>query len=187
MNDLIATGVIRPYRLVTYNRAGREVSEQFFSTLEDLASGAHVNSWNLNQNARDWLGSSSTALYQKAFSPRGGTLPIDELVTYGKRLSGERGFFWIKRVHTFRRGPVEGIRKWRGGSGYYRTFSNQGERQKNAGILADEGEVWPRAARQASNLPDSRDDYHRSSQRSWKSQHKGVKSWNRPLRHGNQS
>lgn len=76
-------------------------------------------------------------------------------------------------------GPVPGTRKSRGGIGYSRRMKTVGERRLNALVLHDDGEVACRSSRFGGNLPSSWDDKFRNTERNWKSQHKGIKSWDR--------
>lgn len=45
--------------------------------------------------------------------------------------------------------------------------------------MPGEDEPKPRAARSVGNIPDAWDDYARQKQRSWKSQRRGAKAWER--------
>ncbi len=84
----------------------------------------------------------------------------------GRVRHGERGH-----------GPVRGIRKWRGGFGWFRTVNTSQEKRTHALVLHDEGEVPARAARSPKNLPTAWDDFLRVPQRSWKKQSKARKQW----------
>lgn len=78
----------------------------------------------------------------------------------------------------FRRGPVHGVRKTRGGPGYMRRPASIGEKRQ-AAALKEEGEIAPRAARSVRNLIDARDDHMRHVERCWKAQRRGCKAWDR--------
>ena len=82
-----------------------------------------------------------------------------------------------KRNFSFRRGPVPGIAKRRGGHGIFRQPHTQAERRLNACVLADDGEVPARPVR--NSLPSVWDDCWRHRTRNWKAQHKGRKAWDR--------
>ena len=81
------------------------------------------------------------------------------------------------RHFSFRRGPVPGIAKRRGGYGHYRQPYTQGERCLNSMVLVEDGEVPARPVR--NHLPSVWDDDFRHRTRNWKAQHKGRKAWDR--------
>lgn len=77
-------------------------------------------------------------------------------------------------VHTFRRGPVQGIRNWKAsGRGQHRNIHTYPEHRDNAGLTTDEDaqeyNIRPRGKRRGHNLPDQWDDLNFSD---WK-----AKSW----------
>ena len=82
-----------------------------------------------------------------------------------------------QRHFSFRRGPVPGIAKRRGGHGIFRQPHTQAERRLNALVLAEDGEVPARPVR--NHLPSVWDDDFRHRTRNWKAQHKGRKAWDR--------
>lgn len=76
---------------------------------------------------------------------------------------------------VFRRGPVNNIRKWRGGGGYYRMYRCYGALRDAAD---PENKEFIRKSRSISNLPDSwSDERYRDSERNWKSQGRYHKQW----------
>jgi len=179
------SGVSRPYRLVTFNRHGHMLSEESYSSLADLAYAAHRKSWSVEPTATNWFGSSSQAVMQQAYGPRGALISMTELQAFGRRVSSIKMPRWWQTPAGYvrRNGPVPGIRKWRGGS-YFQSVQSQNERRTNCGVFEEEGEVPARASRRWTNLPDSWDDKQRNRERCWKAQHKGCKSWDRPAPHG---
>lgn len=182
----IASGISRPYRLVTLNRYGHLLSEETYSSLADLAYAAHCKSWTVEQSATNWFGSPNRAVMQKAYGPRGGEISTTELAAFGRRVSASKmPRWWSAPAGYVRRSgrPVPGIRKWRGGS-YFQSVQSQNERRTNCAVFEEEGEVPARASRRWTNLPDSWDDKQRHRERCWKAQHKGCKSWDRPAPHG---
>ena len=78
---------------------------------------------------------------------------------------------------AFRRGPVPGIAKRRGGYGVFRQPHTHAERRLNALVLAEDGEVPARPER--NSLPSVWDDDFRPRISNWKAQHKGRKAWDR--------
>ena len=76
-------------------------------------------------------------------------------------------------------GPVYGIHKSRGGSGYFRDVSTAAEMRLNSLVIFDDGELPVRAARHPKNLPNSWDDQFRQNQRNWKAQRKDRRQWER--------
>lgn len=124
----------------------------------------------------------STAYYE-ANDPFGKLLSMANLLARGRVLVEEEGRnrpryqLWRSRFVYCGVGPVPGVRKWRGGRRYIRRMKTTAERRLNALVLREEGEVTIRAARNAHNLPDSRDDFVIQRENGWKAQHKGAKSW----------
>lgn len=81
-------------------------------------------------------------------------------------------------VHSVRgKGPIRGVRKRRGGSGWFRNIQTRSEMKMNALVLLDEGEVPARLARASKNLPTAWDDVLRDPPRSWKKQTKARRQW----------
>jgi len=186
--QFITTGAqVPPYKLVTYNRYREVLHERSFKTKEELAAAAYSNSWYIRENQRGWdYEFSNRVVNQKAFSPNGKLINVAELVAWATRLSHEARWNRPSNAYVFRRGSVPGIRGWGGGPGT-RPYRVQAERRLNAFVLAEEGEVPARACRQGFCLPDSWDGRPRTRDRSWKAQHKGRKSWDRPEQHGPKS
>ncbi len=167
----------RPCQLVELTASGRVVRTREFDSLADLAKAAARASYSLDYEARfGWPGA---AVRQQAFSARGRPLATEELVAWGRRLF--EALYAHRRFPGYvrRRGPVHGIRKWRGGGGYFRGVRTMAETRLNALVLVEEGEVGCRPSRRERNLPHSWDDVPRHRERSWKSQHRGRKSWDR--------
>jgi hypothetical protein len=122
-----------------------------------------------------------------ATSPRGKLLDVHALAAWGARLARTYGrWTWPRREgdaawrgYEFRRTPVPGVHAYHGAS-CFRRVRTTAERRMAALVLREEGEVAPRAARNARNLPNSWDDYMRGGfERCWKNQHKGRKAWDR--------
>lgn len=181
MHIIARSAIVRPYKLIGLNYQGVPVSDHDYETLEDLARAASSASYYLARNAESWMPLTSEAVRQKAVSPRGKLLNLDELVAWGRRLRWAG--YYSRYAYVFRDGPVSGIRKWRGGSSNT-SARTQSERRLNAMVVKEDGEVSTRAARLGFNLPCSWDGRPRINERCWKSQHKGGKSWARPARHG---
>lgn len=181
MHIIARSAIVRPYKLIGLNYQGVPVSDHDYETLEDLARAASSASYYLARNAESWMPLPSQAVRQKAVSPRGKLLNLDELVAWGRRLRWAG--YYSRYAYVFRNGPVSGIRKWRGGSSNTNART-QSERRLNAMVVKEDGEVSTRAARLGFNLPCSWDGRPRNNERCWKSQHKGGKSWARPARHG---
>jgi len=179
MSKTFLTGAaVRPYKLVSFNRYSVALRTEWFNTLDDLAYAAFRASWYLQDNASKWFVSETYAVEQLAFTPRGKPISLAELVAWGRRLAWHRHLSRRFSGYVRRCGPVEGIRKWRGGSSS-RPCRVQNERRSNDCVLRDEGEVAARASRCGFHLPDSWDGRSRTVQRCWKAQHKGRKSWDR--------
>lgn len=184
MTTTIMTGATaRPYRLINLNRSQQELRTEEFDSLEDLACAAYRAHRSLKENTHRWFLPSASAVYQKALTPRGKPLAIQELVAWGARITWTRYSRQYRAGYVWREGSVPDLRKWRGGSNT-RPYRVQGERRLNALVIIEDGEVPARVTRRGYGLPDSRDGRPRTRQRSWKSQHKGCKNWDRPARHG---
>lgn len=87
---------------------------------------------------------------------------------------------WRHRRFKFRQGPVEGIRCWRGGGGWFRDFSTQQEIRENDFLNnydeeAREYNIKSRGRRRRGAIPTKWDDYTRSD---W-----GHNNWKRQRRH----
>lgn len=100
-----------------------------------------------------------------------------EMLYCGRRLSELWNSYEFVNSDRFRQGTVPGIRKWRGGGSYYRRIRTMAERRQNLGVVMEEGRTMVRGRRV--NLPNSWDDIGRTRQRSWKSQFRGKKAWDR--------
>lgn len=72
------------------------------------------------------------------------------------------------RPEDFRRLPVAGTRKRRGGGGYLRNVRTFAEHRAASGAEADGLSRLVRKARSTRNLPEAWDDIWRQNQRSWK-------------------
>lgn len=102
-----------------------------------------------------------------------------ELLYLGRRLSALWNSYEYHNASQFRNGSVNGIRKWRGGGGYYRRVRTMAERRQNMGVSGDEGVGLVRARRSGRNLPNTWDDIQRSRERGWKAQYRGKKAWDK--------
>lgn len=100
-----------------------------------------------------------------------------EMLHCGRRLNEMWNSYEFANSDRFRQSSVRGIRKWRGGGGYFRRIRTMAERRQNMAVIVDEGRRLVRGRR--SKLPNSWDDIGRTVQRGWKSQHRGQKSWNK--------
>ena len=109
----------------------------------------------------------------------GSGISFDEkpLNTFGYLCEGRRLAEMAKQ-----RGPVQGVRKWRGGSGYYRRVRTLQERRLNMAAMDEYGPEIVRGRRRDRNLPTAWDDIGRSNERGWKAQGKGRKNWVRGVR-----
>lgn len=122
----------------------------------------------------------------EAFGKTGRALKIVPLLELARKVRDRRHQRALIRdtgsdAHYRGQGPVYGIRKSRGGGHYFRRMSTMSERRLNGMTLHEEGEVAPRPSRCGFNLPSNYDDYQVCRQDNWKSQHKGVKSWDRQV------
>lgn len=100
----------------------------------------------------------------------------------GRRLAEMANSYEYHNAATWRRGPVQGVRKWRGGRGYYRLVRTLQERRVNMAVMDEYGPKIVRGRRRDRNLPTSWDDIGRSNERGWKAQGKGRKNWVRGVR-----
>lgn len=101
-----------------------------------------------------------------------------EMLSHGKKLLPLWNSYEFWNAGLWRQGPVKGVRKWRGGPGYYRRVKTMQERRLNLSAMTDEGVVHVRGKRR--NLPSTWDDFCRTQQHTWKEQFRGRKSWDRP-------
>jgi hypothetical protein len=176
LTDGLIARVAGHYALVLQREDTSSLEAKSYATLQELALAA-----NRAANTHLWWRSPRAVA---ALSPSGKTLPLDELEAHGARLRAEESAKTYYPGYTRRCGPVTGVRCFRGGAGYsrryLRRFHTAGERRLGALVLKEEGEVAPRCARNSRNLPNPWDDIPRIVERSWKSQHKGRKAWDRP-------
>lgn len=102
------------------------------------------------------------------------------LVSYARRWEADRDRRWRTRwlKDWNGEGPVPGTGKRGSYSRHYKKPKTQAERRWAVWEVED-GEPAIRAARQAHYLPTRWDDCYRRVERSWKSQHKGRKAWDR--------
>lgn len=157
------------YQLDIVAPNGKTVSEHF-GTLEDLAHAV----CNAHQSDHDARGS------LRAYSHRGKKLNVLLLTNQGR--AARNSWNWrpvLYRPKDFvREGTVPGISKWRGGPSS-RNHKSMNERRLNGAFFVEEGELECRATRRDSYLFCSWDGRARSIERCWKSQHKGIKNWDR--------
>lgn len=125
------------------------------------------------------------ALGSCAFGRKGSRLCMDKLLTAGFKLcqadaDHSKPWRWNHRISGYERrnGPVPGTACRRGGGGCFRRIRTFNE-MKSAQPSGEFAEPAPRGARSASSIPDSRDDFLRSSSHSWKEHGKGRKAWSR--------
>lgn len=182
MHITTRAAVADQYQLIGLNYQWQPVYESRYATLEELAKAASWSAYEVERNRSSWMPLESEAVRHKALNPRGKLLAINELVAWGRRL---RTASYRSRYDNFefRVGSVSGIRKWRGGS-HTKNHQVQNERRGTALVVREDGEVSARAVRLDSYLPDSWGGRRRIVQHCWKSQHKGIKSWDRPAQHG---
>lgn len=157
------------YVLDIVSPSGSMVSK-FFSSLEDLARGVYL------QHTSDH----ESRAFLRAYSARGKKLDVVLLAAKGG--NNGRSYWWerpMRRPKDYvRTGTVEGISKWRGGPSY-RNHKSMNERRLNGSFIVEEGEIECRATRRDTYLFCSWDGRARSTEKCWKSQHKGLKSWDR--------
>lgn len=112
------------------------------------------------------------------FGERGQPLQIDPLLSDFDLFAFLYGIGCDRVPHGVRGyGPVQRIRKRRGGFGCFRTIKTTQEKRINGLVLHGEGEIPARSARSPTNLPSAWDDVLRVPQRSWKKQSKARKQW----------
>ena len=170
------------YVLVSSGNSGGPPEAAPFARLADLAL-ALAHRWRTRCRAQGVLGPEYHTL--GALSTNGKILALDELVAYGRRLyrEGRQRRRTPDAGYVRRKGPVSGIRCFRGGHRQFRHFSTTPERRLNNLVVVEDNEVAARLARL--NLPNSYDDFARTRERSWKAQRKGRKAWDR-TEHGQQ-
>ena len=86
-----------------------------------------------------------------------------------------RSTWWSRRWDSYRwngEGPVPGTRKCSGHYCWFRHPRTANERRLNALVLAEDGEIGPRAARRPARIPTAWDDLGRHVERNWKRQRK---------------
>lgn len=124
----------------------------------------------------------------QAYGPRAEPLDVEELVSWGRRLSRQSrpvaDYFRRQREpvagYVRRCGPVPGVHKLHSYR-WHRSPQTMNERRMNAPSCRanDAQEPAARPGRYGYSLVSDRDDICRSSERSWKAQHKGRKAWDR--------
>jgi hypothetical protein len=171
-NNTVA--ILDGYELWAYHRYKRRDEVLYFKTLVELAyaTAARANDW-------DYFN-------LRAFSARTKSLSVAALVAWGERMPSRWRQYRFRSMcrsdgYVSRQGPVPGLRKRRGGRGYSHLMRTMSARRQAALVVAEDGEVAPRAARNASNIPSSWDDFarRRHLDHCWKSQRKGRKAWDR--------
>ena len=193
MHSPIARGkhqVAAPYLLIERDRAGRVIRTRAYDTLQALAEKSRWAVYRLTgfpgqprYNLVSDAGDQAFAGSAEAWSPGGRRMCVNELAAYGRRLAREAFANRYGAVYVHRSGPVPGTGR-RSGGRYYRRMATMAERRLNALVLVEEGEVAARPVRCGRCLPSDWDDYVRHKERSWKSQHKGRKAWDRGDRPG---
>lgn len=163
------------YVLVSRISPGSPVRTRVFRDFPDLARAVARNMY----TPPCWSRPLSEGELLCAVSPRGKLLALDEVAAYGQRLRQETIATRLYPGYTRRQGPVHGVRCRRGSWKCFRQIGTQGSLRQAALVLHEEGEVPPRARRNAANLPTAWDDLRREVEHSWKAQHKGRKSWDR--------
>lgn len=173
----------RPYQLDVIADNGAKTT-QFFDTLEALALAAcnakhpreryDIASYYYATTPRTnhWV-----QTHLRAFSFRGKELDVLALCAWG----GQHRYRYRSRYlvgYIRRQGPVPGIGGYRGGPSY-KNCRSTAERRLNAAWLPEEGEPETRACRRDNYLYHSWDGRPRPTQRCWKEQRRGRKSWDR--------
>lgn len=171
---------VRPYELAEYDREGRLVRRTEYASQEALAAAAWHLSHEIQRNAQRWFVDPDRIVRLVATNARGKSLNVDELVAW-RANTWHRDWMRLRYgACKFRCEPVPGTGGWRGGPSS-RPSRTQQERRNGVFWLAQDGEPPARAVRRSGYLPDSWDEMPRFTQRSWKRQHKGRKSWDRPV------
>lgn len=113
-------------------------------------------------------------------------LSVDELYRWGKnqeiaeRKKRYSKFKWNRAFAQWNgEGPVPRTGRSGGKYRWHRHPATTAERRANQPQLRDEMEPSVRSARQSRSLPNAWDDVNRGWQRSWKTQFRGRKSWDR--------
>lgn len=146
-----------------------------FATLADAAR-------EIARRRRAWWSATPDWVAASVYSPRGKALNFEQVAAYGARLREEEWADSRYPGYVRRGGAVHGVHCYRGGGHhYFRRIGTTGERRLAQCLAPEDGEVAPRAARNARNIPNSWDDYARTRERSWKSQHRGRKAWDRDV------
>ena len=175
---------VRPFILTEYNRQWQVVRVRTYRTLEDMAVGAWSAADQLARNNR-WWPYAEDPVTQTATHLFGKRYVVADLVVWGRKLWGRD----IKAIGPYRypehrRGSWPNIHKRRGG---WRASHPhvQAEQRLNASVLLEEGEIAARPSRGRGYMPTGRDRrWTDRGGRGWKNQHKGLKSWDHPARHG---
>lgn len=115
----------------------------------------------------------------KVVSSNGKLLNFRELISRKESEKAKHSTWWSRYAFWNGDGPVPGTSKSRGGYGRFRKIHTHAERKLNELVIHDDGEIQARKSRVGTSLPNSRDDIWREEERSWKSQCKGRKSWDR--------
>lgn len=162
------------YTFVLHHRHRRVDECSHYACLADLAKA--VDAFVREQAA--WY--PTPHCHPRAYSPNDRALDVVALAAHGARLARNRWPRWWPHCDGYvrRQGPVPGIHRPHHGCSL-RHPQTMSERRAAALVIAEDGEVGPRAARGLRHIPHSWDDRPRGSQRSWKSQHKGRKAWDR--------
>lgn len=157
-----------------------------FDSLEELAQAvcrlryecARFSSWHRRFGAAHTEGWLRSRVH--AYSGYGRVFDVVELSAWGEKLDiPDTASFWYRWPGYVRRqGSVPGIRKWRGGHSC-KSCRFLNEARMNQAQALEEGEPACRPARRPGSLCDSWDGRRRCVERSWKSQHKGCKAWDR--------
>ena len=157
----------------------------FFPSLTDLAIGAARAASELVELSSKARSRRVLEHHLRAFGPLRQPFDVIELVAWGCRLLREQrpvaAYFRLAAAavpgYERRSGPVPGVHRshsyrWR------RSPCTMQERRLNQPAAA-QGDPCGRVCRSGLNLPSDRDAGDRGCERSWKSQHKGRKAWDR--------
>ncbi len=169
--------VAGPYVLRVHNRQTCQFERSEHACLEDLAR-ALVNLAYRSERTMQLLYDAP-----QAYTANGKPLNVEELAAYGATLYRAYRHYRFTgpewRGYRFRTGSVPGVGRRRGGS-YFRHMHTTQERRLSVHVVYEDGEVACRPSRNFRNLPNAWDDYSRgTTRRSWKTQRKGRKSWDR--------
>ena len=106
------------------------------------------------------------------------SLDVMELYRRGENLWKTRKRWWTRRFGDWNgEGPVPGVRKRRGSRRCCRHPKTTAEMRLS---FIEDDIAAPRPERKAKNLMSAWDDIFVRRERNWKSQHKGLKSWDKP-------